>query len=160
MPAVCRDDLVELTAGRAPDAFVFTNSRGGPVRHQAFHGGVWTPAVRAFAGDTRRVQPQKRGRPRVVWDATGHGKRPRIHDLRHSFASWAIAAGHSLTAIQRTMGHETITTTSDTYGHLFRADRDAFAQLIAPAVMPGIEPVARQLGAPEPAGFGHPGRML
>lgn len=44
-----------------------------------------------------------------------------------------LAAGHSLTSIQRTMGHETITTTSDTYGHLFRADRDAFANLVPSA---------------------------
>lgn len=137
LPAACRPDLELLTGDRAPGEYVFTNSRGGPVRHQTFHGGVWTPAVHAFAGDVpRKVAPAGgRGRPRVVWDEVGRGKRPRIHDLRHSFASWAIAAGHSLTAIQRTMGHESITTTSDTYGHIVRADRDAFADLVQPVTL-------------------------
>ena len=108
------------------------------MRHQTFHGDVWTPAVRTFAGDTRRTVQGARGRPRIAWDDDGPGKRPRIHDLRHTFASWAIAAGHSLTAIQRTMGHETITTTSDTYGHLFRADRDAFAELVEMPARPAL----------------------
>lgn len=138
LPAACRADLERLTADRSPGGFVFTNSRGGPVRHQTFHGDVWTPAVRTFAGDTRRTVQGARGRPRIAWDDDGPGKRPRIHDLRHTFASWAIAAGHSLTAIQRTMGHETITTTSDTYGHLFRADRDAFAELVEMPARPAL----------------------
>lgn len=139
LPTACRDDLEELVEGRGPREFLFTNTRGGPVRHPTFHEGVWTPAVHAFAGDRRRVVREGRGRPRVVWDEVGEGKRPRIHDLRHTFASWAIADGHSLTAIQRTMGHESITTTSDRYGHVFRADRDAFADLVAaPGVVRGI----------------------
>lgn len=130
LPRASRDALEALTDNRAPGAFLFTNTRGGPVRHATFHGDVWTPLVHAFAGDERHTVKQARGRPRVVWDEVGHGKRPRIHDLRHSFASWAIAAGHSLTAIQRTMGHESIQTTSDQYGHIFRADRDAFVDLV------------------------------
>ncbi|WP_314301523.1 site-specific integrase [Kocuria palustris] len=44
---------------------------------------------------------------------------PRIHDLRHTHASWLIAAGVPLTVIQRRLGHESIKkTTSDRYGHL------------------------------------------
>ncbi len=142
LPTVCSGDLVKLTSGRSPTDFVFTNTAGGPVRHQAFHAGVWQPLIHAFAGDERRIIPQAVGRPRLVWNQAGSGKRPRIHDLRHSFASWAISAGHPLTAIQRTMGHESITTTSDRYGHLFRADRDAFADLVA---VPGIRPSASRV---------------
>ena len=133
LPAACRADLEVLTRGRAPGDWLFTNRLDGPVRRSAFHGDVWTPAVRAFAGDTRVVLREPGKRARKVWERTGTGKRPRIHDLRHSFASWAIAAGHSLTAVQRTMGHESITTTSDVYGHLVRADRDAFAELLPAA---------------------------
>ena len=44
--------------------------------------------------------------------------RPRVHDLRHTHASWLIAAGIPLTVIQRRLGHESIKTTSDRYGHL------------------------------------------
>jgi integrase len=46
------------------------------------------------------------------------GKRPTIHSLRHSSASWLIAAGLPLPVIQRRLGHEQISTTIDRYGHL------------------------------------------
>lgn len=56
--------------------------------------------------------------------------RPRIHDLRHTHASWLIAAGVPLTLIQRRLGHESIKTTSDRYGHLAEgADAAAAAAL-------------------------------
>lgn len=125
-----RPILAPLIAGRSPTEFVFTNTRGGPVRQNTFHGDVWTPAVRKFAGDTCEKVPTG-GRPRLVW-TKGPGKRPRIHDLRHTFASWAIAAGVPLTVIQRSMGHESIVTTSDTYGHLQRADYEAVAVATSP----------------------------
>ncbi|WP_304450862.1 site-specific integrase [Nocardiopsis sp. YSL2] len=43
----------------------------------------------------------------------------RFHDLRHFYASALIAAGVNPKAIQRRMGHASITETFDTYGHLF-----------------------------------------
>lgn len=139
VPSVCAADLEALITGRAPTSFLFRNTRGNPVRHSTFHGDVWQPTVHLFAGDIKHTIKGKRGRPRVTWEVVGEGKRPRIHDLRHSFASWAISAGHSLTAIQHVMGHESIQTTSGRYGHIFRADRDAFAELVtAVPVMPAI----------------------
>lgn len=42
----------------------------------------------------------------------------RIHDLRHTFASILIAAGHNLKYIQDQMGHSSIKVTMDLYGHL------------------------------------------
>ncbi len=42
----------------------------------------------------------------------------RIHDLRHTHVSWLIAAGVPLPAIQRLLGHTSITTTIDRYEHL------------------------------------------
>ncbi|WP_332108264.1 tyrosine-type recombinase/integrase [Mycobacterium branderi] len=47
--------------------------------------------------------------------------RPRIHDLRHTCASWMITAGVPLPVIQRHLGHESIKTTIDLYGHLDRS---------------------------------------
>lgn len=75
---------------------------GGPVRIHSFNPNVWTPAV---------------ARAR----AAGLSKRPRTHDLRHTCASWLIQAGRPLPAIQAHMGHESITTTVNTYGHLDRS---------------------------------------
>lgn len=122
--------LEPLVKGRPSGDFVFTNTRGRPVRQNTFHGDVWTPAVRKFAGDTCE-KIATGGRPRLVW-TKGPGKRPRIHDLRHTYASWAIAAGVPITVIQRSMGHESIVTTSDTYGHLQRADYEALAAATSP----------------------------
>jgi integrase len=42
----------------------------------------------------------------------------RIHDLRHTFASILIAAGHNPKYIQNQMGHASISITMDLYGHL------------------------------------------
>uniref|UniRef100_UPI0035632836 tyrosine-type recombinase/integrase n=1 Tax=Actinotalea sp. TaxID=1872145 RepID=UPI0035632836 len=71
------------------------------------------------------------------------GKRPRVHDCRHSHASWLIAQGRPLPYIQRRLGHEKITTTVGTYGHLMpdaqQGDADAVALMMA-GVLPTIEP--------------------
>lgn len=45
-------------------------------------------------------------------------RRPRIHDIRHSHASMMIAAGMNLYELANRLGHESITTTTNTYGHL------------------------------------------
>lgn len=57
-------------------------------------------------------------------------KFPTPHDLRHSHAAALLSEGHSLTYVQRRLGHESITTTSDRYGHLLpQADDAAMATI-------------------------------
>ena len=41
----------------------------------------------------------------------------RIHDLRHSFASYALSAGHTLGVVGQLLGHRSTQTTSR-YAHL------------------------------------------
>lgn len=49
----------------------------------------------------------------------------RVHDLRHTHAAWLIAEGAEPKKVQRRMGHSSIKTTYDVYGHLFpEADRE------------------------------------
>jgi len=48
----------------------------------------------------------------------GLDQRPRIHDIRHSHASMMIAAGMNLYELANRLGHESIVTTTTTYGHL------------------------------------------
>ena len=45
-------------------------------------------------------------------------RRIRFHDLRHTYASLLIAHGESPKYIQNQLGHASITTTLDRYGHL------------------------------------------
>lgn len=49
------------------------------------------------------------------------------HDLRRTFGSLARAAGADLRWIQKAMGHESITTTSRIYAHLYDDELDSVA---------------------------------
>lgn len=94
--------------------WLFTNSgrgarsRGGPVRVSNFRANVWWPAI-----ERAKLDP-----------------RPRVHDLRHTCASWLIQAGVPLPVIQRRLGHESIQVTVDVYGHLDRGADEAAAEAL------------------------------
>ncbi|ABS03177.1 tyrosine-type recombinase/integrase [Kineococcus radiotolerans] len=90
------DYLADLTAGRGPKEWVVTTSRGDAWRANYWREKYWHDAVKR----------------------SGIGKSPTPHDIRHSHASWLIAQGVVLPVIQARLGHEKITTTVDTYGHL------------------------------------------
>jgi|GEM_PF-84731 len=45
-------------------------------------------------------------------------RRLRVHDLRHSYASFLIQAGESLAFVRDQLGHHSIKVTVDIYGHL------------------------------------------
>jgi integrase len=45
-------------------------------------------------------------------------QRMRFHDLRHTYASFMLASGANIKVIQQQMGHSSIQTTLDIYGHL------------------------------------------
>lgn len=117
-----------LVEGRAAEDFVFTNTRGGVVRHSNFHEDVWQNALHVFAGDTLVKTPTK-GRPKLSW-LPGPGKRPRPHDARHTYASLQISRGMSMAFLQRQLGHENINTTISTYTHLQTADLAVLSDVI------------------------------
>ena len=81
---------------RKPNDWVFTTQNGGILRHANFYTHVWKPACKA----------------------AGLNPAPRIHDTRHTHASWLISDGNSLEAVQDQLGHESILTTRAVYGHL------------------------------------------
>ena len=92
--------VAELTAHLADKAssdFVFTSSRGGPLRHSNFRARHYKPAV------------VRAGFPEAT----------RFHDLRHSYAAMLIVEGAHPRAIMERLGHSTIQVTLGTYGHLF-----------------------------------------
>ena len=61
----------------------------------------------------------------------------RIHDLRHSFASRALALGESLSMIGRLLGHGQIHTTAR-YAHLARDAVKASASRVAGSIAADI----------------------
>lgn len=96
--------LAMLDLDRAPAAPLLVHPHGGPVSAKRFREHVLYPAARK---------------------AGLEGVRP--HDLRHTAVSLAIAAGANVKAVQRMVGHKTITVTLTTYGHLFDDDLDVVA---------------------------------
>lgn len=97
IPRALVAELTTHVAGKAGRDFVFTSSRGGPLRHSNFYARHFKPAV------------LRAGLP----------ERMRFHDLRHSYAAMLIAEGAHPRAIMERMGHSTIQVTLGTYGHLF-----------------------------------------
>lgn len=97
LPDEAVDVVIPLVAGRASADRLFTSVEGHTVHHGNFRNRVWLPAIRR---------------------AEGLEKQPRIHDLRHTHVGFLIEEGVNLVAIQRRLGHESIQTTIDRYGHL------------------------------------------
>ncbi|WP_028265952.1 tyrosine-type recombinase/integrase [Arthrobacter sp. MA-N2] len=67
-------------------------------------------------------------------------KRPRIHDIRHSHASMMIAGGMNLYELANRLGHESIITTTKTYGHLVPDAHFRAAAMVETALTGIIEP--------------------
>ncbi|MDA3937262.1 MAG: site-specific integrase, partial [Actinomycetota bacterium] len=75
----------------------------------------------------------------------------RIHDLRHTFASLLINQGENLKYVLQQLGHASIQTTVDRYGHLMpEAHRGASERLDATVFGDCPENLARKLLASAP----------
>lgn len=84
-------------------------------------------------------------------------KTPTPHDLRHSHAAVLLSEGRGLMYVQRRLGHESIKTTADTYGHLLpEADDDAM-EAIDRSLNGGLPPAPLKGGAAAPVPAPRPG---
>ncbi|MFC9604629.1 tyrosine-type recombinase/integrase [Streptomyces niveus] len=109
-------DLIELgLESLNPGDLVMHNGKGERLPYSTFYDRWQAAVTRAHAKGT--LSPEKH---------------PTLHDLRHSHAAALLSAGRGLTYVQRRLGHESITTTSDRYGHLLpEADDDAMETIQA-----------------------------
>lgn len=89
------DMLRAAIAGKPANADVFRAPRGGVIRQSTFWADVWRPAV----------------------DRAGLLPRPRVHDLRHTFAtSMLLTKKLGIWELSQHLGHESVVTTTKTYG--------------------------------------------
>jgi len=108
LPHIIDQHLNDYPPG--PDGLIFTAPQGGPIRRNAFRARVWLPAVAASVG-----QPM------------------RFHDLRHSHVALLIAEGAHPAVIASRLGHTSVKTVLDVYGHLYEGlDRNAADTLNPP----------------------------
>lgn len=94
-------------APQSDDDLVFCNDGGGLLFETNIRNRVFNPTLK------------KAGLRKI-----------RIHDLRHTYASLLINQGENLKYVQQQLGHASITTTVDRYGHLMPdAHKNASARL-------------------------------
>lgn len=131
LPAEVVADLEQLLDGKVGKELVFTAPRGGMIVHRTFWSKNWRPAIwraqhcakhtpadcRCGTGEPHRCKVHDRP-PAACGCAGTLTQTPRIHDLRHTHASWLLAAGVPIHVVQARLGHESIQTTVDTYSHL------------------------------------------
>lgn len=111
VPRSLVDDLAAVMDGKGPEALVFTTKVGTPLRLMNWRHRVFDPAVQA-AG----VGPLT------------------PHELRHTAASLAVAAGANVKGVQRMLGHASAAMTLDVYSGLFDDELDGVADRLDAAL--------------------------
>lgn len=120
-------DLVHNLGARGkPTDLVFTSATGNRIYNSNFRERAWLPAVNK------------------AYDDGILSEKPTVHDLRHTHASWLIERGVPLPFIQARLGHESITTTVDVYGHLQPDAHLQMAQVMTDVMVeqPSLDPTA------------------
>jgi integrase len=120
-------EVAPLLDPHQPAEFTFVNEAGTTIKQPTF----WQRWAN-WADDAKHP------------DSPPLGKRPRVHDARHTHASLMIGQGISLFDLQHRLGHESIQTTANLYGHLLpeaqvqaaRAASLAFRAAQQPAALP------------------------
>ena len=105
LPRFLAAEIAAAVAGKHADQLVFTMPGGSVMRLSNWRRSTFIPARRR----------------------AGLSDRFRVHDLRHTAASLMIQAGYPPKMLQEILGHASITTTLDLYGHLYPGEMDRYA---------------------------------
>ena len=95
LPQTVVSRIKHLTEGRASDDLLFVTTQGAPIRHANFRRRVWVLALEAAGLEGLR-----------------------IHDLRGTAASIAVASGANVKSLQAMLGHSAAAMTLDRYAGL------------------------------------------
>lgn len=119
LPRFLIDDLAVQAAGKGRDELLFTSVRGGTLRSRQFQRDTFTAAAAEVGLE---------------------GLTP--HELRHTAASLAIAAGADVKVVQTMLGHEKASMTLDLYGHLFGDRLDTVADAMETARVAALSTIS------------------
>lgn len=100
--------LSRLTKGKGPDDLIFTTPTGRQIKSSNYSDRQWKKALQE-AEITKHITP---------------------HSARHTFASWALMSGVAPQVVQHRLGHESLATTSEVYGHLLLDAQEAAVDAI------------------------------
>ncbi|HVE46689.1 MAG TPA: tyrosine-type recombinase/integrase [Acidimicrobiales bacterium] len=137
------------------------------------------PATVAALGAHRRAQEAERAAAGTAWQDTGlvfalpdgsviHPRRfsrwfeqrrqraglapIRLHDIRHSYATAALAAKVAPKVVSERLGHTNVMATLDTYSHVLPTMQDEAAATVAALVLNRVGPSAERPPAPRMKG--------
>ncbi len=99
--AQAAEELASKPGAYFDQGFVFSDKHGRPFKLDA--------PTKAF---------------REIADAAELSPEVSLHSLRHSFASWSIANGGDIVAVQRCLGHSVPSTTLNLYSHVVAGGRE------------------------------------
>ena len=97
-PPSLKPRLEKLIGFRGADAWLFEAMHGGAMHSSDWRRRVFAPALK---------------------EAHLDGQGITVHSLRHTFASWAIAAGADVKTVQTQLGHAKASMTLDVYANLW-----------------------------------------
>jgi integrase len=117
-------ERVVVGPGYQDSGLVFTRPDGSPIHPHLF-------------SDWFKQHVRRAGLPKI-----------RLHDVRHSYASAALAAGIAAKVVSERLGHATIAITMDTYSHVLPGLDERAAATVAQLILEGDESASTSVDKP------------
>ena len=117
-------------------AGVLRSHRAAQAQEQLLAGEMWTNNGLVFTTELGGpIDPQRVTRNFGALSEAAGLPHIRLHDVRHSYASAALAAGVPAKVVSERLGHANIAITLDTYSHVLPAMQEDAAEKIAALIL-------------------------
>jgi integrase len=128
--AQAADKLAARPESHRDQGFVFSDANGRPLKLDAP-----TKALREIA------------------DSANLPSDVSLHSLRHSFATWSLANGGDIVAVQRCLGHSVPSTTLNLYSHVVAGGREKAVAAASNTLRRAQSTIGRGEDVAAPRGF-------